>query len=228
VTARPFFRLSTMKKFLASLEMLLVAGGALALGWYGAAKGEAFLYQQRQERELEQEIVKPALTSATPPRAVLPDAESGRPHASEGRASAPARHALRPVPRLGTLARIEIPRLNLKAMIGEGIDDRTLAHAVGHVPGTARPGDMGNVVLAGHRDSFFRGIGGIRRDDEIRVTTPSGTYDYSVDGVEVVDPDDVQVMAPRSDATLTLVSCFPFDYVGPAPKRFVVVAHRKG
>jgi sortase A len=122
------------------------------------------------------------------------------------------------------LGRIEIPRIGVKAIVREGDDDPTLAIAVGHISGTARPGERGNMALAGHRDSFFRALQGIRRQDTIRIVTPKRSYEYVVDSTEVVGPEDTRVLDPTSDTVLTLVTCYPFKYVGHAPNRFIVRA----
>ena len=114
--------------------------------------------------------------------------------------------------------------MELAAIVPEGDDDATLAVAAGHVPGTAKPGERGNVVLAGHRDSFFRSLRGIRLHDVIRVSTPGREDEYAVESTEVVGPKEVRVLASSPDARLTLVTCFPFGFVGHAPKRFVVRA----
>jgi sortase A len=111
-------------------------------------------------------------------------------------------------------------------MIMEGTDGRTLRHAVGHIPGTALPGQQGNVALAGHRDTFFRGLRNINKDDEITLTTLHGSYRYRVDSTQVVEPRDTEVLDATTDNILTLVTCYPFYFVGPAPKRFIVRAHR--
>jgi sortase A len=122
------------------------------------------------------------------------------------------------------LGRIEIPRIGVTAIVREGDDDTTLAIAVGHISGTARPGERGNMALAGHRDSFFRALRDIRRKDTIRFVTPERSYEYVVDSTEVVGPEDTRVLDPTSDTVLTLVTCFPFKYVGHAPNRFIVRA----
>ena len=123
------------------------------------------------------------------------------------------------------MGRIEIRTIGLDAMILEGTDARTLRRAVGHIPGTPLPGKQGNVVITGHRDTFFRPLHNIRKDDEILLTTLNGSYRYRVDLTEVVEPQDTEVLADSDDAVLTLVTCYPFYYVGPAPKRFIVRAH---
>jgi|SRR5579872_97115 len=130
------------------------------------------------------------------------------------------------LPKRVTFARIEIPRLTISAMIGEGIDPRTLRWAVGHIPGTALPGEPGNVGLAAHRDLYFRNLRFIRQGDVILVSTPAGESEYSVEWTRIVEPIDIGVLKPTSDQVLTLVTCYPFSYVGSAPQRFIVRARR--
>jgi len=127
----------------------------------------------------------------------------------------------------GVVGRIEIPRLGLKAMILEGVSQRTLALAVGHIPGTALPGKDGNVGIAGHRDTFFRGLQGIHEDDTIEVSTRDGFYRYRVNSYTVVGPRDTHVLEESAQPSLTLVTCYPFRYLGPAPERFIVHAVRE-
>lgn len=120
------------------------------------------------------------------------------------------------------IGKLEIPRLGIAVMIREGVESDTLRKAVGHMPGTAAPGQVGNFVVAGHRDSFFRPLRLIRDGDEIRVTTTGGSFHYYVTGLKIVGPNDLWVTQPGSTPVCTLVTCFPFGYVGPAPRRFVV------
>lgn len=124
--------------------------------------------------------------------------------------------------------KIEIPRLGVAGEIREGADDDTLSVAVGHVPGTALPGPTGNVALAAHRDGYFRGLRRVREGDAITVTTARGVFHYEVDCIEVVEMTNVAVLAPTVEPTLTLITCYPFDYVGHAPQRLIVRAHRTG
>jgi sortase A len=124
------------------------------------------------------------------------------------------------------LGRIEISSIGLAAMIAEGTDRRTLRRAVGHIPGTPLPGQPGNVVITGHRDTFFRGLRNVHKDDEITLTTLHGSCRYLVDSTQVVGPEDIKVLSATPDNILTLVTCYPFYFVGPAPQRFIVRAHR--
>jgi sortase A len=111
-------------------------------------------------------------------------------------------------------------------MVREGIDRNTLQLAIGHIPATALPGQAGNVGVAGHRDTFFRGLKDLKTKDEIQFSTPSGDFKYVVESLMIVEPDNVAVLAPSSENVLTLVTCYPFSYVGTAPKRFIVRARQ--
>lgn len=124
------------------------------------------------------------------------------------------------------VSRLEIPRLGIEVMVHEGVEAHTLQIGAGHVPGTAFAGDAGNVVIAAHRDTFFRQLRNIRADDTILLETLNGTYRYSVEWTRVVHPSDRQALASSTDALLTLVTCYPFYYLGPAPERFLVRARR--
>jgi sortase A len=135
--------------------------------------------------------------------------------------------AASPGPR-SVIGRLEIPRLKLAVMVREGADEGTLSRAVGHIPGTALPGVVGNVGLAGHRDTFFRALRNIRADDTIELQTTAGTYRYLVKSTRIVTPRDVSVLEASGGETLTLVTCYPFYYVGSAPKRFIVHATQVG
>ncbi len=122
------------------------------------------------------------------------------------------------------LGRIEISRLHLSDIVREGVDAQTLSVAVGHIPSTALPGHLGNFALAAHRDTLFRALKDIRRDDVITFESGTHTYTYRVEDTRVVKPSDVSVLNPDGYETLTLITCYPFYYVGSAPERFIVRA----
>jgi sortase A len=122
------------------------------------------------------------------------------------------------------IGRIHIARLGLTAVIVQGDSSDILQRAVGHVTETALPGEWGNVVLAAHRDTFFRPLKGIRVGDAITVQALTGDFAYVVVSTAVVSPDAIEVLRPTRERTLTLVTCFPFAYLGPAPNRFIVRA----
>jgi sortase A len=125
---------------------------------------------------------------------------------------------------VSVLGRISIPRLNISAIVEEGVDDNTLARAIGHIPGTALPGEQGNIGIAGHRDTFFRALRDLQPHDIIDFATHTGRFHFTVDSLTVVDPSDVRVLKSTGDHSLTIVTCFPFQYIGNAPRRFIVHA----
>lgn len=122
------------------------------------------------------------------------------------------------------LAVLEIPRLNLRVAVLEGTDEVSLNRGLGHIAGTALPGQPGNVGLAGHRDGFFRCLQDIRQGDRLRLVLVGATEEYEVVGTRVVAPTEVSVLAPTPGPTVTLVTCYPFYFVGSAPQRFIVTA----
>jgi sortase A len=191
-------------RFLRWLRNAFFAAGVLALGYSGFVMLDTKLFQAAQARSFQQQL------------------ESAEPTSARAGGENPP---FSPAPR-GTLGRIEIARIGIAAMILEGTDERTLRRAVGHFPGTALPGQSGNVAIAGHRDTFFRALRNVQHNDEITLTTLNGSYRYLVDSAQVVAPEDTQVLGDSSDRILTLVTCYPFYFVGPAPKRFIVRAHR--
>ena len=192
------------KRVIRVLERLLLVFGILSLGYYVYVSAETAIYQSIENRELDA-----IFASAPPPQTVAP---------------APAARR-RVAPAAGSpMGRIEIPRLGVSAVIRAGSDARTLRLAVGYIPGTALPGDGGNIGLAAHRDTFFRRLRDIRADDEIRLVTPEGTFSYIVEKTNIVGPRDTWVLNHTPEPALTLVTCYPFSYVGSAPQRFIVRA----
>jgi sortase A len=122
------------------------------------------------------------------------------------------------------VARLEAPAVGLSATVLEGSDDRTLARAAGHIEHTALPGEHGNIGIAGHRDTTFRPLGRLKIGDALVLTTAGRTFEYRVAQTMIVRPEDVYVLDPTTRPTLTLVTCYPFTFIGPAPKRFIVRA----
>lgn len=174
--------------------------GIFTLGYVGYVLLDARLYQADQTRQFE-EALKGAPLSRVENLAVA------------GHEGAP-------------LGRIEIGQIGLTAMILEGDSERTLQRAVGHIRGTSLPGQHGNIALAGHRDTFFRELRKIRPNHEITLTTLNGSYRYRVEFTKVVAPEETDVLDAVADDILTLVTCYPFNYVGSAPQRFIVRARR--
>jgi sortase A len=170
---------------------------------------DTWIFQNRSSRELESRLHDQRAAYTGPP--------------SVGSATSPEVEAVAPD---GLIGRIEIPRIGLSAVIFQGIDKDTLRLAVGHIPGTVLPGQLGNAGLAGHRDTFFRPLRMILQNDLITVTTLRGEYRYRVVSTRVVGPAEVSVLGPAENERLTLVTCHPFNFVGAAPNRFVVFAER--
>jgi sortase A len=183
-----------------------MAMALVMLGYYAWAVLEARIYQAYENQELD------AILASAPAAAAAPLQGPG----ADRRPSTP--------PAGSILGRIEIARLGVSAIVRTGSDARTLQLAVGHIPGTAWPGEQGNVGLAGHRDTFFRRLRDIRPDDRIRIVTASATYDYRVRRTDIVEPSDVWVLDQTTEPSLTLVTCYPFTYIGAAPERFIVRA----
>jgi len=174
--------------------------GILALAYVGFTLLDARLYQASAKRSLESQIQVKREDKITQPKAALKADE--------------------------VLGLMDIPRLGLSVAVLQGTNSRMLRLGVGHIKGTPLPGELGNSGIAGHRDTFFRALEDVRRSDEIDFQTATGQFRYQVDWVKVVAPDDTSVLAPSTDAALTLVTCYPFYFVGPAPNRFVVRATR--
>jgi sortase A len=126
------------------------------------------------------------------------------------------------------VGRIDIPEVGVSAVIVDGIDDTSLRRAVGLVPGTAWPGSDKKTAVAGHRDTYFRGLRNIEVGDKIFISMPGNALRYRVKSLLVVDPHDVKVLGPGDGVDLTLVTCYPFNYVGPAGRRFIVQAEQIG
>ena len=139
-----------------------------------------------------------------------------------GRIKAYARALARPAP--PPLAVLRIPRLGLQVPVLEGTDEWTLDRAVGHIEGTAGPASAGNVGIAGHRDGFFRVLKDVANGDVLELALGGGVRRFRVERLSIVGPDDVQPIAPTARSLVTLVTCYPFYFVGSAPQRFIVQA----
>ena len=185
-----------------TVAVVLILIGVVCLSWFGFRLAQRARYQREQAAVLRTEI-----------------GHSAAPAASPAPKPAPARE-----PYHGMVGRLEIPRIHLSAIVAEGDDEATLEKAVGHLPDTALPWEGSNSVLAGHRDGLFRPLRDVRAGDVVRLTTPRGVFSYRVREAFVTAPDNLGVLAPSDDAELTLVTCYPFHYIGAAPKRFIVRA----
>jgi sortase A len=185
------------------------ASAVLLLGYCGFALVDAWIFQRRESRELDRLLRDRRVASESTPQ----PGPSTTPKSATVAAD-------------GLIGRIEISRLLVSAVVVEGVDKTTLRRAVGHIPGTALPGEVGNVGLAGHRDTFFRSLKDVKIKDEVQLSTLAGNFNYEVESLRVVDPDDVGVLAASDHNVLTLVTCYPFYFVGPAPQRWIVRARQ--
>jgi sortase A len=176
-----------------------------SLGIYSYASMERIVYQKCERQNFDRELKRS-----------MPIEPSSRMSLSLSRLASPN----------AFIGRLSVPRLHMSAMVREGIDNNTLQLAVGHIPGTALPGQAGNVAVAGHRDTFFRCLKDIRTGDAIQFSTLRGDFKYVVESLTIVEPDNVGVLAPSSVNVLTMVTCYPFFYIGAAPKRFIVRAQQ--
>ncbi len=221
ISARPKHAARSLSLLRWSRNILFITA-IVALGYYGYVWADARIFEANQARQFERATKQ--FTSDTPsiniPSPELPAAVSEVEGTSTSVAGFDAPGVLGSV-----LGRIEIKKIGLAVLVLEGNDNRSLRRAVGHIPHTALPGQPGNVGIAGHRDTYFRGLRNIAKNDQITLTTVRGSYNYVVDFSEVVEPNDMDVLDPSSDAILTLVTCYPFWHVGPAPKRLIVRAH---
>lgn len=184
------------------LQRGLLAAGVLGVGICAVSKVVPPLWQQWENRQFNLAREKAPATQ------------------SNDSAARPARPTNGQV-----LGRLSIPRLELSSMVREGDDEATLSLALGHIPSTALPGQDGNIGVAGHRDTLFRALRKIQKNDLIQFETLNGMHSYTVDSIHIVKPEDVGVLKPQGRPTLTLVTCYPFYYIGAAPNRFIVSAH---
>jgi sortase A len=234
----------SLSRILRFTQVTLMLGGLGALGYVGYVYADSAFYQAYQNWAFDEQLhgrtatVGAFLADATPlmqllRRPVVVGEREDAKRASDSVSTGSTAHSgsasisrSRAVVERAIVGRIELPRLGVRAMVREGVDERTLRRAVGHIPATALPGQDGNIGLAGHRDSFFRQLRNVHTNDRIALRTLNGEYDYVVDSITVVMPDDMQVLAPTAGNVLTLVTCYPFNYVGHAPRRYIVRARQ--
>jgi sortase A len=184
--------------WLSWLSSALIFGGVALLAWYGWTLHERTTAQRRAKEWLSR-------TTTVHRTASLP-----------------------PVHRGDVIGELEIPRLQVSVMIFEGDDAGILKEGAGHIPGTALPPGAGNIGIAAHRDTYFRPLRLVHANDVIALKTPAGISRYAVTETKIVQPSDVGVLAGAPERDLTLVTCYPFYYIGNAPKRFIVHARKLG
>jgi len=207
---RVFVQKAPLRRMLKWGQRAFFASAILLLGYTGFALVDAWIFQRRESRELDRLLRDRQVASQSKPQPGTSTAPKGLPAVAAD----------------GLIGRIEIPRLLLSAVVVEGVGRTILRRAVGHIPGTALPGHAGNVGLAGHRDTFFRSLKDVKVKDEVQLSTLAGNFNYEVESFRVVDPDNVGVLAPSGHNVLTLVTCYPFYFVGPAPQRWIVTARQ--
>jgi sortase A len=211
---------SAIVKVLVRFERLLLFGGLLLFCAYTAARIYSAVYSHATVRAFWR---YQAATVSQPGNSFqsnsgIPDFRLWSAQRIEAYQHSPATDT--PAP-LGVL---KIPSIGIEVPVLEGIDDLTLNRGVGHIDGTPLPGEAGNIGIAGHRDGFFRGLKDVRRGDYLDLYTEQGNTRYVVDDIHIVPPEDVSVLAPRPKSSLTLVTCYPFYFVGSAPSRYIVRA----
>lgn len=187
-----------MKRLARWLQVVLFAAAIATLGYCAFVVVDTWMFQKEERRQFET-LLADRTFAPSPPAAAD-----------------------------GAIGILEVPRLGVSVMVIEGVDKTTLRRAAGHIPGTALPGKPGNVGISAHRDTFFRPLRNIRKNDVITMTTRLGEYRYSVVSTRIVSPNDVGVLDQGGDEILTLVTCYPFYFVGSAPNRFIVRAQRAG
>jgi sortase A len=185
------------------VQRALVFAAVSMLAYCAFALVESWTYQKEQDKHL-QRLLTDRHSAGAPIRAAAYSETSG------------------------LVGRLEIPKLDLSAIVMEGDANTVLRHALGHIPGTGLPGLPGNTGISGHRDTFFRPLRNIRLNDAITLTTLLGEFHYRVTSIQIVSPSNVAVLGSTNKETLTLITCYPFYFVGPAPLRFIVRAEREG
>jgi len=185
-----------MKRALRWVRTALLAGAIPALAYCAYVVVDTWKYQRDNRRQFDSMLTRQAGANPRPPAVS------------------------------GVIGLLDIPRLGISVMVVEGAGSTALRRAAGHISGTALPGENGNVGISAHRDTFFRPLRNIRQNDVITVNTLSGEYRYRVVSTRIVSPADVAVLNPSGSEILTLVTCYPFYYVGTAPDRFIVRAER--
>lgn len=184
-------------------QRLLAAAAVLILGYCVVVLVEGWTFQRLERRHLQQLLRDRHVMNAPVASIHAPPALTA-----------------------GLVGLLDVPRLGLSVIVIEGVEQRVLRRAAGHMPGTALPGNPGNVGISAHRDTFFRPLRNVRMNDLVTLTTPLAEYRYRVVSTRIVDPADVSVLDATSREILTLVTCYPFYFVGPAPSRFIVRAER--
>ena len=204
-------------KWLCKFERLLLILGVLMLALYeGAGIHQGVLSHVELRRFEAQQPVgarqRVVLTAATPDFSLWAEQRVKDYQQSLASHFAPAIGILR------------IPKIQVEVPVLQGTDDLSLNRGVGHVAGTPLPGENGNVAIAGHRDGFFRGLKDVGLGDKIEMVSPLRTETFIIDRITIVERTDISVLQPREHSSLTLITCYPFYFIGGAPRRYIVQA----
>lgn len=216
-SARQFRNRAGAARFAKTLryaELLLWIVAAASIGYCSVAYAGAAIHQHRQKTLLNISRTENGLSPAA--------AASGDMAVPSLTPSAGA--ATSDTLGYGVLGTLEIPRLDISSIVEEGVDSSTLWEAVGHIPDTALPGHHGNSVLASHRDTYFRGLADVLSGDLIIFKSPTASFRYRVESTRIVDAKATDALPDSTAPVLSLVTCYPFHYIGPAPQRFIVTA----
>lgn len=207
-----------------SAEYALLVLGVALLAFWGAARVESIIRSRAAVGEFNgldlPPSVSPDSTRGQGGASRVPETISSPSDGRKVQAQIESSSERTDVP----LAVLRIPKIRLEVPVLEGTDGLTLNHAVGRIAGTARLGEPGNIGIAGHRDGFFRGLKDVTVGDTVELRTLTGTVAYKVDQVSIVAPEDVSVLNPKPGPSLTLVTCYPFYFLGSAPRRYIVSA----
>jgi len=190
-----------LRQLLKWTQRTMLVAAVSMLGYSGYVLADTWSFQRAELREFDREMAGRRASATivyTPPRAAAGE----------------------------LIGHMSIQRLGLSVVVMEGTSSATLRHAAGHIVGTAMPGNVGNVGISGHRDTLFRPLRNIRHNDIIELTTLQGEYRFRVVSTQLVSPQDIVVLNSSGGQVLTLVTCYPFYYVGSAPRRFIVRAER--
>ncbi len=219
------------RDWMSAVERVLLVSGVALLSIYLAARIHSMITYHAALRSLEENKAIPAASIPETEKLLPADSSSSssgleQSHGTEKKIKAYRATMVRPS---GTpLALLRIPRLKIEVPVLEGTDQVTLNSGVGRIVGTALPGDRGNIGIAGHRDSFFRALKDINTGDTIQLIANQQTDTYIVDKINITVPEDTSALSPADQPELTLVTCYPFHFIGPAPQRFIVRAYLKG
>jgi LPXTG-site transpeptidase (sortase) family protein len=235
VRVRPQVAKDAGRRVLHGLWIVMLIAGVASLSVFAWLQFEQFYFEAQYLKEFDRMAAAvrqsrpPDPSVQSPPPAVPPPVIKEKTAPLEGVQENPIQedHPLS-TGDMRVLARLRVSRVGLEVAVLEGIEGRALRRGAGWIPGTARPGEQGNVGIAAHRDTFFRPLREVRSGDRIELETLSAIQSYVVHSVYVVAPEAISVLQPTNEPTVTLVTCFPFDYVGPAPRRYIVQAVADG